>query len=121
MWRRCKAGGDIYCDRYEGWYLVREERYVTDTEAAEWNFKDPGSGKPLEKKNEPSFFFRLAKYKDKVLEHIEKHEEFIQPKQYRKEILERLRDIEMRDLSISRGTFSWGVPCPEDPVDGKSH
>ena len=75
--------------------------------------------KPLTKMSEPSFFFRLSKYQDKLIKLMEENEGFIQPRQYRIEILERLRSIEMRDLSISRGTFDWGVPCPEEAVDGK--
>mmetsp|Transcript_10440 Transcript_10440/g.23692 ORF Transcript_10440/g.23692 Transcript_10440/m.23692 type:complete len:679 (+) Transcript_10440:68-2104(+) len=121
MWKKCKAQGDIYLDKYEGWYLVREERYVTDQEAEEWAFKDPASGKPLSRVTEPSFFFRLSKYKDAVIEHIEKNDDFIRPQGYKTEILKKLKDIKMRDLSISRGSFAWGVPCPEDPVEGKPH
>ncbi|CAJ1347866.1 unnamed protein product [Effrenium voratum] len=121
MWERCKKNGDIYMDRYEGWYMVREERFITDQEAQEWNYKDPSSGVPLKKMSEPSFFFRLSKYVQKVIQHIENNGEFVQPAQYRTEVLERLKSIEMRDLSISRGTFDWGVECPEDPVDGKKH
>jgi len=122
MWETCKKNGDIYLDRYEGWYLVREERYVTDQEATEWEFKDPGSGVPLKKMSEPSFFFRLSKYAARVLEHFEKNEDFIQPAQYRKEMIERLKGMgDIRDLSISRGTFEHGVTCPEDLVDGNQH
>jgi len=121
IWTKCKEVGDIYLDRYEGWYLVREERFITDQEAQEWDYKDPGSGLPLKKMSEPSFFFRLSKFQKAVLKHIEDHPGFIQPEQYRTEIYERLSHMEMRDLSISRGTFEWGVPCPEDEVDGKRH
>lgn len=101
--------------------MVREERFITDQEAQEFNFKDPTSGAPLKKMSEPSFFFRLSKYQEKVVKLIEERPEFIQPAQYRGEILERLKSIELRDLSISRGTFDWGVSCPEDLVDGKRH
>lgn len=121
VWDICKKKGDIYLDRYEGWYMVREERFITDQEAQEFNFKDPTSGAPLKKMSEPSFFFRLSKYQEKVVKLIEERPEFIQPAQYRGEILERLKSIELRDLSISRGTFDWGVSCPEDLVDGKRH
>jgi len=121
VWRKLKENGDIYLGRYEGWYLVREERFVTEQEATEWEFKDPGSGVPLKKMSEPSFFFKLSKFQERVLKHIEEHEEFIQPLQFRTEILERLKSIELRDLSISRGTFDWGVTCPEDLVDGQQH
>ncbi|CAE7558240.1 metG [Symbiodinium natans] len=121
VWDTCKKKGDIYLDRYEGWYMVREERFITDQEAQEFNFKDPTSGAPLKKMSEPSFFFRLSKYQKAVISLIEEKPEFIQPAQYRGEILERLKSIELRDLSISRGTFDWGVSCPEDLVDGKRH
>jgi len=120
IWTKCKEVGDIYLDRYEGWYLVREERFITEQEAQEWDYKDPGSGVPLKKMSEPSFF-RLSKYQKPVMKHIKDHPEFIQPEQYRTEIYERLSNMEMRDLSISRGTFDWGVDCPEDEVDGKPH
>lgn len=121
VWKVCKDKGDIYLSKYEGWYLVREERFITDQEAEEWKFLDPGTGKPLTKMSEDSFFFRLSKYQAPVIKYIEDHVEFVQPKQYRTELLERLKNMEMRDLSISRGSFAWGVPCPEDLVDGKSH
>lgn len=121
MWDKCKGNGDIYLDRYEGWYMVREERFITEQEAQEWDYKDPTSGVPLKKMSEPSFFFSLSKYQQKVIQHIEAHPEFIQPAQYRGELLERLKSIELRDLSISRGTFDWGVSCPEELVDGKQH
>mmetsp|Transcript_1624 Transcript_1624/g.4109 ORF Transcript_1624/g.4109 Transcript_1624/m.4109 type:complete len:683 (-) Transcript_1624:126-2174(-) len=121
VWETCKKNGDIYLDRYEGWYMVREERFITDQEAQEWNFKDPTSGAPLKKMSEPSFFFRLSKYQEKVIKLIEDQADFIQPAQYKGEILERLKSIELRDLSISRGTFDWGVECPEELVDGKKH
>lgn len=108
-------------DNYEGWYLIREERFITEQEAQEWNYKDPMSGVDLKKMSEPSFFFCLSKYQQKVIDHIEANPEFLEPAQYRGEILERLKSIELRDLSISRGTFDWGVTCPEDKVDGKQH
>jgi len=121
MWTKCKENGDIYLDRYEGWYMVREERFITEQEAQEWDYKDPSSGVPLKKMSEPSFFFRLSKYQQKVIQHIEANADFIQPTQYKGELLERLKSIELRDLSISRGTFDWGVSCPEEPADGKQH
>ncbi|CAK0847013.1 unnamed protein product [Prorocentrum cordatum] len=121
LWEKCKEVGDIYLDRYEGWYLVREERFITEQEAQEWDYKDPLSAVPLKKMSEPSFFFRLSKYQKRVVQHIEDNKDFIHPEQYRTEILERLRSIELRDLSISRGTFDWGIECPEPLVDGKQH
>jgi len=122
LWRTCKEKGDIYFDHYKGWYLVREERFITDQEAQEWNYVDKESGVPLKKMSEPSFFFKLSKYAPEVLKLIQEGDQFlVQPEQYRKELIERLSNMEMRDLSISRGTFDWGIPCPEDPVEGKEH
>lgn len=121
IWQKCKAKGDIFLDKYEGWYMVREERYVPEAEAAEMDYKDPGNGVPLKKMSEPSFFFRLSKYAAPVLKYIEDNPDFIKPVQYRSEILERLRSIEMRDLSISRGAFTWGVETGEPPVEGQNH
>lgn len=120
IWEICREKGDIYLGRYEGWYNVREEKFVTDQEAEESNFKDPLSGVPLKKMSEPSFFFKLSKYQDALIKHFQEHPEFVQPQQYRTEIMERLR-IELRDLSVSRGSFDWGVECPEAEVDGKKH
>merc|ERR1712226_1249736 len=119
MWETCKKNGDIYLGHYEGWYMVREERFITDQEAQEWDFKDPVSGVPLKKMSEPSFFFRMSKYQERIIKHIEDNKLFIQPENYREEILTRLRGMELRDLSISRGTFEWGVPCPEELVKDK--
>jgi len=121
LWKNVKAKGDIYFGDYEGWYCVREERYFTDTEALESDYKDPVSGVPLEKRKEASFFFRLSKYAKPVLDWMEANESFIQPQQFRGEIMDRLKGMEMRDLCISRGTFAWGVPCPEEPVNDQSH
>ena len=69
LWRKVNDNGDIYLDKYEGWYDVGEERYVTETEAEAQEYKDE-RGRPLEKKNEESFFFRMSKYKERLLEHI---------------------------------------------------
>jgi len=114
--------GDIYLDTYEGWYNVREETFVTDLEARLSAYKDPASGVPLQRISEPSYFFRLTKYIPSVLEHIETNPQFIVPDSRRHEIIKRLRKHleavdgdSMRDLSISRTTFSWGIPVPDDP------
>ena len=61
LWRRCAEKGDIYLDTYKGWYLEREETFVTPKDAEEWNFKDPQTGLPLKQMEEQSYFFRLSK------------------------------------------------------------
>lgn len=108
LWRKCQENGDIYLDHYDGWYLPREERYVTDREAEEWEFKDPESGVDLERKSEESYFFRMSKYQTQLIKLLEG--EYIQPEKHRAVLLDRLRKDELRDLSISRNTLKWGIP-----------
>lgn len=111
LWTRC--ANDIYLDTYTGWYNVREEAFVTDKDAELQDYKDPTSGLPLKQVEEESYFFKMSAYQDKLIAHIEEHPEFIQPEQHRNFILQRLRGDELRDLSISRHTFQWGIPVPE--------
>ena len=110
-----KANGDIYLDTYEGWYNVREETFVTETDAAASNYCDPVSGKPLKKMKEESYFFRQSRFQERLVKHIEDNPEFIQPARRRNEILVRLREDDLRDLSVSRTTFDWGIPVPDAP------
>jgi methionyl-tRNA synthetase len=109
----CADAGDIYLDVYEGWYNEREELFVTDSEAEAANFLDPGSGLPLKRVQEESYFFRMSKYADWLINHIETNPDFIQPEQFKNNILARLRKDPLKDLSISRTTFSWGIRVPE--------
>ena len=84
LWRRVRDVGDIYLTTYEGWYNVHEEQYVTDTEAATSDYKDQ-YGRPFEKKCEESYFFRMSKYQDRLIEHIKANPAFIQPATRRSE------------------------------------
>ena len=113
LWLKCAKNGDIYLDSYAGWYNIREETFVSDSDAALSDYKDPASGKPLKKVEEESYFFKMSKYKDRLIEHIESNEDFIRPAQHRNLILSRLRGDDLRDLSISRTTFDWGVRVPD--------
>ena len=113
LWKRCNANGDIYLDSYSGWYNIREETFVTDNDAELADFKDPTSGQPLKRVEEESYFFKMSDYKDQLIQHINDHPEFIQPEQHRNQILARLNSDDLRDLSISRTTFTWGIPVPE--------
>ena len=113
LWRRVRDVGDIYLTTYEGWYNVHEEQYVTDTEAATSDYKDQ-YGRPFEKKCEESYFFRMSKYQDRLIEHIKANPAFIQPATRRSEMLQFLSEP-LRDLCISRTVCQWGVQCPEDP------
>ena len=123
LWRRCAANknekgeSDIYLSKYSGWYNVREETFVTDSDAKLADYKDPASGLPLKQVEEESYFFRMSDYHDKLVNYINEHPEFIQPEQHRNSILARLNADPLRDLSISRTTFDWGIPVPEGFAD----
>ena len=113
LWKKCAAKGDIYLDTYKGWYNIREETFVTDSEAALSDYKDPTSGLPLKQVEEHSYFFKMSAYQERLIQHIQDHPNFIRPEQHRNQILARLTAEPLRDLSISRTTFSWGIPVPE--------
>ncbi|KAJ1607110.1 methionyl-tRNA synthetase [Cryptosporidium canis] len=117
LWRRCEAKGDIYLGKYNGWYNVREESFMTELEAKMLNYIDQASGLPLTKMEEPSYFFRITKYLELIKTHIIDHPDFIQPESSRESILARLEALgdNSEDLSISRTSFSWGIPVPDDP------
>lgn len=115
LFNRSKKNGDIYLDTYEGWYNVREETFVTESDAQLSEYIDPVSGKPLKKMSEESYFFRQSRYQEQLVAHIEQNPEFIQPTRRRNEILVRLREDKLRDLSVSRTTFDWGIPVPDAP------
>ena len=114
VWTRALAAGDIYLGRYEGWYNKREERFLSETEARSMDYKD--GDVPLVKTSEPSYFFRLSKYQDRIINHIKSNPEFIFPKERQAEILNRLKEP-LLDLSISRTTFDWGIPVPNNSSD----
>ncbi|HKJ83912.1 MAG TPA: methionine--tRNA ligase [Mariprofundaceae bacterium] len=118
MWQRLDAAGAIYKDFYEDWYCVPCETYWTATqlkEAETWDERlCPDCGRAVEQVREESYFFRLSDYQDRLLAHIREHPEFIAPASRRNEVL-RFVEGGLRDLSISRTTFSWGVPVPGDP------
>ncbi|GAW80049.1 methionine--tRNA ligase [Plasmodium gonderi] len=113
IWTTCEKNGDIYLGEYEGWYNVREETYIPENEAKLTNYMDPLSKTKLEKMKEPSYFFKMSKYQDRLIEYIHKNPDFIQPEQKRNEILQRLKEP-LADLSCSRTKFTWGVPVPSD-------
>ncbi|KAL7555799.1 hypothetical protein ACA910_002265 [Epithemia clementina (nom. ined.)] len=112
LWMKCKD--DIYLDTYTGWYNVKEETFVTDSDAQLWEYKDPTTGIPLKKVDEESYFFKMSKYQQQLIQYISvDNPTFIQPEMHKNSILQRLQTDELRDLSISRTTFDWGVPVPE--------
>lgn len=115
IWRRMAANGDIYADTYAGWYSVRDEAYYAEDET---RVNDDGvrlgpQSTPVEWVEEKSYFFRLSAYQDKLLKLYEDHPEFIGPDSRRNEVVSFVRGG-LRDLSISRTTFDWGVKVPGD-------
>jgi methionyl-tRNA synthetase len=103
--------GDIYLGNYEGLYNVREERFVTEKEALETNYLDPVTGKAYERVQEESYFFKLETYRQRLIDHITNNPQWLADEVYRREILKKLEEP-LSDLSISRTSFSWGVPVP---------
>jgi methionyl-tRNA synthetase len=112
LWQAMEAAGDLYLDRYEGWYSVRDEAFYDEKELidGEGGKLSPG-GAPVEWTAEESWFFRLSKYQQKLLDHYTAHPEFIEPESRRNEIL-RFVEGGLSDLSISRTSFDWGVKVP---------
>jgi methionyl-tRNA synthetase len=106
------AGSDIYKGRYEGWYCKGCEAFYPDSQISEG--RCPDQGHPVERLTEESYFFRLSKYQKPLLEHYEKHPEFVLPETRRNEIVSFV-SAGLRDLSISRTSFRWGIPFPSDP------
>lgn len=112
LWRRMEAAGDLYLDRYEGWYSVRDEAYYDESElqAGEQGEKLSPQGTPVEWTVEESWFFRLSKYQDKLLA-LYASGDFIRPESRRNEI-QRFVEGGLRDLSVSRTSFDWGIKVP---------
>ncbi|MCA1926829.1 MAG: methionine--tRNA ligase [Calditerrivibrio sp.] len=104
--------GDVYIDEYEGWYCTPCETYWTETQLLDGNCC-PSCRRETNRLKEPSYFFKMSKYQDKLLEHIEKNPDFIKPASRRNEIISFIKEG-LRDLSVSRVSFKWGIPVPEN-------
>ena len=107
--------GDIYKGKYEGWYCTPCEAFWTERQLEEENGEKvcPDCHRPVEWVEEESYFFKMGKYADRLLEHIESHPEFIEPESRRNEMINFIENG-LDDLSVSRTTFDWGVPVPID-------
>ena len=116
LWQAMQGSDDLYLDRYEGWYSVRDEAYYDEKEliAGEGGEKLSPQGTPVEWTVEESWFFRLSKYEKQLLELYEQHPEFIQPDSRRNEVVQFVKGG-LKDLSVSRTSFDWGVPVPGSP------
>ena len=113
IWKAMEERGDLYLDRYEGWYSVRDEAYYEEDEltVGEDGAKLSPQGTPVEWTVEESWFFRLSKYQQPLLDHYAANPEIIMPETRRNEVV-RFVEGGLKDLSISRTSFDWGVPVP---------
>src|ERR1700759_3344361 len=114
--RRMQANGDIYIDAYAGWYSVRDEAYYAEDETVvgEDNVRRGPQGTPVEWVGEKSYFFKLSAYQDKLLALYSDQPDFIGPASRKNEVVSFVKSG-LRDLSISRTPFDWGVRVPGDP------
>jgi len=106
--------GDVYLGEYEGWYDAGQEEYLPENKAKEYEFKSPFNGKPLVRKAEKNYFFRLSRYAEPLLQRIANQPDFIQPNERRNEVVNRIREG-LNDVPISRtGAGDWGIQVPGD-------
>ncbi|MCB8876137.1 methionine--tRNA ligase [Acidisoma silvae] len=117
LWTKLLDAGHIYLDHYEGWYAVRDEAFYAEDELTTnvHGIRVAPSGAPVEWVREPSYFFRLSAWQDKLLAHYEANPDFIGPNARRNEVLSFVKGG-LIDLSVSRTSFTWGVPVPNDPA-----
>ncbi len=115
IWQAMADSGDIYLDKYAGWYSVRDEAYYAEDELVDGpgGEKQAPSGAPVEWVEEPSYFFRLSEWQDRLLAYYDEDPNRILPISRRNEVISFVKSG-LRDLSISRTSFKWGVPVPGD-------
>src|SRR5690606_12990147 len=115
--------GDIYLGEYEGWYSVPDEEYFTESQLAEVYRDENGkviggkapSGHEVELVKEESYFFRMSKYADRLLQYYEEHPDFIQPESRKNEMINNFIKPGLEDLAVSRTSFKWGIPVKSNP------
>ena len=112
MFRKMYEKGDIYKGKYEGWYCTPCESFWTDSQLVDG--KCPDCGRPVEKASEDAYFFKMSKYADRLMEHIESHPEFIQPVSRKNEMVNNFLKPGLQDLCVSRSSFTWGIPVDFD-------
>ncbi len=116
IWKRMEEAGDIYLATYAGWYSVRDEAYYTEAETTVGTdgVRRGPQGSPVEWVEEESYFFRLSKFQEPLLKHYQDHPDFIGPDERRNEITSFVKSG-LKDLSVSRTAFDWGIPVPGNP------
>ena len=115
LWKELEKNNEIYLSKYSGWYSVSDEAFYTEEEIEEYEGKKIAisSKSPVEWVDEESFFFRLSKWEKALLEHYEKNPDFISPKSRKNEVISFVKNG-LKDLSVSRKTFSWGIQVPNN-------
>ena len=115
LWSRLEKSGDIYLDKYRGWYSVSDEAYYDEDEIENINGKrlSKTSGSSVDWVEEESYFFKLSAWSDKLLDHYIKNDSFILPKSRKNEVV-KFVEKGLKDLSVSRTSFSWGIPVPKN-------
>ncbi|NUK32044.1 methionine--tRNA ligase [Parageobacillus sp. VR-IP] len=113
IFARLVEQGDIYLGEYEGWYCTPCESFYTERQLVDGNC--PDCGRPVEKVKEESYFFRMSKYVDRLLQYYEENPEFIQPESRKNEMINNFIKPGLEDLAVSRTTFDWGIKVPGDP------
>jgi methionyl-tRNA synthetase len=114
IWRRVRDRGYLYKSDYEGWYCTVDELFVPEAQLIDGT-KCPTCGNPVERLSEQSYFFQLSKFQEPLLELYRTHPEFIAPEIRRNEMIAFV-SAGLRDLSVSRTSFKWGIPVPDDPA-----
>ena len=112
IWTRVQKAGDIYKGEYEGWYCSVDELFVPEAQLVD--DKCPTCGSKVERLKEESYYFRLSKYQQTLLDWYRDHPDFVQP-EFRLNEVRTFVEAGLQDLSISRTSFTWGVPVPGDP------
>ena len=113
IFTRFLESGDIYKSKYEGWYCTPCESFWTESQLVD--HKCPDCGREVKWAEEEAYFFRLSKYTEPLMRHIQEHPEFIQPEARRNEMINNFLKPGLQDLCISRTSFTWGIPVREDP------
>ncbi len=115
IWNRLVKSGDIYLDKYSGWYSISDEAYYDESEIEEVNGKKVSniSGSSVDWVEEESYFFKLSAWSEKLLEYYKKNKEFILPLSRKNEVFNFV-EKGLKDLSVSRTSFSWGIPVPKN-------
>ena len=112
IWQKLIENGTIYLGKYSGWYSVRDEAFYAESELTEDKLAPTGA--PVEWVEEPSYFFSLSKFQDKLLEFYDQNPDFIYPHTRFNEVVSFVKSG-LHDLSVSRTSFKWGIPVPNDP------